>query len=196
MFKNFMFLCFCIVTFSMCNKKEQNIKNTAIKKPTMSVAVKHKKPHQLEVSNQEKINSWKEYTDINEFLVRFESISPSQALNNALELKDLSKKLKDSLKLDNLKNTSLKARLNVLENEVLRLADMADIAAITPKEVNLQVDKIFLVFGSLNAKINAHYKQKKLEKELDLDNFLKLDSSEVRKPKQLELKKDLIRKNE
>lgn len=182
MSKHFITLFFCVLVVFACDKKEQKEAKVITKKPEMSIAVKHTISSPLDAKTEKKIGEWKEYADVKEFLSRFENISPNQALSNALELKDLAKKLKDSIRIEELKTPAFKARVNVLENETLRLADMTYIPAITPNEVNGQVKKMFLVFGSLNAKIKAHYQQKSLDKDLNLDSFLVLDSTELRKP--------------
>lgn len=61
---------------------------------------------------------------------------------------------------------------------------MTYIPAITAKEINAQIDKIFLVFGSVNAKINTIFNKKRLDEDFNLENFLKLDSSEIKKPRE------------
>lgn len=181
MLKKIVFLLFLSFFLYHCKKSSQQEK-IEVKKPEMSIANQHKKYNELDKFSSEKIANWKEYTALKEFLNRFESISPNNALNNALELKDLTKQLKDSIRIEELKNRAFKARVNVLENEALRLADMTYIPTIGPKEVNNQVDKIFLIFGSLNTKITSFYKQEQLNKDIDLKDFLSLDSTESRRP--------------
>ena len=127
-------------------------------------------------------------------LNRFEKISPNEALNNALNLKDLAKDLKDSLKIKNFKISSFEARLNVLLNEALRLADMTKIPAIKAEEVNNQVAKILLIFSSLNEKINTVYIQEKFEDEInveDLNTNLRLKKLESKLGKSLKANKNL-----
>ena len=89
--------------------------------------------------------------------------------------------MKDSLAIKSLKTPAFKSRMNVLENEILRLLDMNEIPAITAKEVNAQIDKMFLVFGSLNDKINTVYDQEKFNKEINLDDFFVLERDSIAK---------------
>lgn len=194
MSKHFILLFFFIFIVFACKKQEEKATKAIEKKPEMSIAVKHKASMTLDTKTEKSMGEWREYLEVKEFLSRFEKVSPNEALSNALELKDLTKKLKDSIRINELKTPAFKARVNVLENEALRLADMTYIPAITPDEVNKQVEKLFLVFGSLNAKIKAHYQQKRLDKDLNLDSFLVLDSTELRKSTN-SLSREKFRKN-
>jgi len=97
--------------------------------------------------------------------------------------------LEDSLNIDLFKTRSFKSRLHVLENEVMRLEDMSNIQAITTQEVNLQIDKIFLVFTSLNDKINTAFNQEKFEKDIDLGDFFTMDKKELIEDEKLPKKK-------
>jgi uncharacterized membrane protein len=78
--------------------------------------------------------------------------------------------MKDSIRPKELINSSFRTRVNVLENEALRLKDMTFINAVTSKEINLQVDKIMAAFSATNSKINTVYSQLEVEKEIQLDN--------------------------
>lgn len=178
MYKQFLIYFLGAILFFGCKKEAQKTEEV-VEKPQMSIAVAHKRNAVLNALSQEKIKAWKEYNSVSDFLTRFENISPSQALSNASEVKDLCKKLKDSIRIDDLKTPAFKSRLNVFENEVLRLADMNSIPAITPKEVNLQVDKLFLLFSSINEKINTVFTQKQFDKGIDMEDFFKLDSTEM-----------------
>lgn len=174
--------CFFLLILS-CEKATQQEKVIA-KKPEMSIISKHKRGFPLKQLSAKKVKDWKEYNELNNFLERFENTSPNEALSNALELKKITKRLKDSIRITDFKTDAFKARINVLENETLRLADMTYIPAITAKEINAQIDKIFLVFGSVNAKINTIFNKKRLDEDFNLENFLKLDSSEIKKPRE------------
>jgi len=88
-------------------------------------------------------------------------------LNNAIQLSEVVKFLKDSIRPTELLNLSFRTRVNVLENEALRLKDMTFITAITAKEVNVQVDKIIAAFSATNSKINTIYSQLEVEKDID-----------------------------
>lgn len=179
---------FAFLSFYTCSKKNEQVKNE-VKKPEMSIKVKHLAPKTLNKIASKELESWKSHNDLGVFLKRFENTSPNEALSNALELKDLIKKIKENITINELNTPAFRARLNVLENEALRLADMTYIPAITPKEVNTQINKIFLVFSSLNAKINTVYNQKLFNDEIDLNSFFELDSTKITKEKTTKLPK-------
>lgn len=181
----FIFLSFFGLLLSCKNDVQQEKKEQ--QKPAMTQVIVHKKGTNLTAYTLKKTKNWKNYNELATFLHRFETSSPNEALNNAVELKDLVKKVKDSIDHKLFKTSSFRSRLNVLENEVLRLVDMTKIPSITANEVNNQVSKTLLIFGSVNAKINAVFAQQKMEEAIDLSNFFKLDSSEI-KNRRIDLK--------
>lgn len=129
---------------------------------------------------QKEISSWSELEVLKNFLVRFKKASPKQVLSNAIELKELVKILKESTKPELLNTPSFETRVNILENEVLRLADMTKIPAITTNEVNTQVDKIIVSFSAINNKINTVFTKKKFEDEITIDiSSIGLDSTKI-----------------
>lgn len=160
---------FLLISFS-CQQKESK-KNTEIQKTGMNTVVKHLKYTQLDKSSRKEIENWKEYFIIDKFTKQLENTTATEALNNALELKTLTQQLKDSLNIKTLKTPAFKARINVFENEVLRLADMTYIPSITSKEVNNQVKKVFSLFGSINHKINTVYAKKRFDKAIKVDSL-------------------------
>jgi hypothetical protein len=147
-------------------KQEQNNQ-----KPTKGVVISHSKTVVLESTSEANISNWKEYQSVADHLKIFSSISANEALNNALQLSSLVKKMKDSIRPKNLINPSFRTRINVLENEVLRLKDMTYITAITTKEVNQQVEKVLEAFSATNSKINTVYSQLEVEKEIQINQF-------------------------
>ena len=86
--------------------------------------------------------------------------------------------MKDSLSVEKLNKKNVVARINVLENEALRLADMATISSITNQEVKTEVDKIVELFDALNSKINTIYKTEELQKSLEIDTETPIDIDE------------------
>ncbi|WP_372793156.1 hypothetical protein [Lutibacter sp.] len=115
------------------------------------------------------ISEWKEYRDVDEFIIKYYNISNMEALNYAKELSDLVQLMKDSIRIEELKELNMMARFNVLHNETLRLADMATIPAISSEEVKEEVGKIVEVYSSLNSKINTIYKAEELQNSLEVD---------------------------
>ncbi|MDG1529447.1 MAG: hypothetical protein P8I51_00260 [Polaribacter sp.] len=133
----------------------------------MNIVQKHDVPLNLEKQSINKIENWNEYQSVTENLELFSSISPSEALNNAIKLSEVVKFLKDSIRPKELINLSFRTRVNVLENETLRLKDMTFIPAITANEVNTQVDKILAAFSATNSKINTVYSQLEVEQDIE-----------------------------
>lgn len=132
----------------------------------MSIIQKHNSIVLLENSSKNYVANWTEYQSVNEHLKKFSSISANEALNNALKLSDLVKLLKDSIRPEELINLPFRTRINVLDNEALRLKDMTFIPAITANEVTAQVEKIIAAFSATNSKINTVYTQLEVEKDL------------------------------
>jgi hypothetical protein len=133
----------------------------------MNIVQKHDVPLNLEKQSINKIENWNEYQSVTENLELFSSISPSEALNNAIKLSEVVKFLKDSIRPKELINLSFRTRVNVLENETLRLKDMTFIPAITANDVNTQVDKILAAFSATNSKINTIYSQLEVEQDIE-----------------------------
>jgi len=112
---------------------------------------------------QSDIDNWKAYQEVRIFLEQYRNISPSEALNNARELNEISKNLGDSIKPLFLETPAFNARINLFFNETSRLYDMSSITAIEAPEVNRQVAKILNAFSSINLKINGILEQNEFE---------------------------------
>lgn len=186
MLKQFLSLILLTTLTISCNEKEQKKENVLVEKTNMNIQKKHSTPSKLSAISTKEMKNWKEYNELNSFIGKFENTSPSKALANILDLKDISKKFKDTIRVNDLKTSAFRARLNVFNNEVLRLADMSYIGAITAEEVNEQVGKIVLIYSSINDKINAVYAKKEFDKTINLDNFFVLDSVKKTTPKKTE----------
>lgn len=120
-------------------------------------------------SAKKETENWIEYKTLDDFLINYYAISKSKALLNAKELVTLVKQLKDTIRVEKLNKPSVLARINTLENEVLRLEDMATISAITFNEVAEEVKTILTVYEAFKAKINTIYKAEALQEALDID---------------------------
>jgi hypothetical protein len=162
--RNFLILFFLV--FLSCNSNNANQK-TKVQKSDMNIVQKHDVSLNLEKQSINKIENWNEYQSVTENLELFSSISPSEALNNAIKLSEVVKFLKNSIRPKELINLSFRTRVNVLENETLRLKDMTFIPAITANEVNTQVDKILAAFSATNSKINTVYSQLEVEQDIE-----------------------------
>ena len=146
----------------------------------MSIAKMHTATENVLSSYLKEVKDWNELQDIDSFFVKFRKITPNEALSNAIELKDLIKRLKDSVKPEKFKIPSLTARINILYNEALRLADLTRIGAIKAPEVNTQVDKTMDAFSNINIKINTILAKMRFENEIDIDvTFIGLDTTKM-----------------
>lgn len=110
------------------------------------------------------VSNWKEYNAFADFLaINYQKTNNQQALENAERLSNLSKNLKDSLLPQSINQVSLKARINLLYSETLRMYDMATIPTISDDSVHAQIEKVYVAFSALNAKINEMLEQKELQ---------------------------------
>lgn len=116
------------------------------------------------------LEDWKEYNNVDEFVLKFYNISILEALTNARELSELIKAMRDTIRVDKLDQLNVIARFNVLHNESLRLADMANIPSIKDEEVKEEVTKILEVFSAVNSKINTIYRAEDIQNSLDDDS--------------------------
>ena len=146
----------------------------------MSIAKMHTATENVLSSYLKEVKDWNELQDIDSFFVKYRKITPNEALSNAIELKDLIKRLNDSVKPEKFKIPSLTARINILYNEALRLADLTRIGAIKAQEVNTQVDKTMDAFSNINTKINTILAKMRFENEIDIDvTFIGLDTTKM-----------------
>lgn len=128
------------------------------------------------------IENWQEYHSVSEFMPKFHNTSVKGALINSMQFYELSAHLKDSIRVKHFDNPSFKIRLNVLNNQALRLFDMDSIPNITNKEVIKEVNNIINAYNSINIKINNMVKRNILTKDLSgFDHvFNHLDSLQIK----------------
>ncbi len=160
--KQIVIIFFAVFLFSCKNNKE--VSTTIFTNPKLSTVQNHSAFETVKQEYEKEIKGWNELKILTSFMHRFESVSANEALSNALELRDLVKNLKDSSKPKMFDTPSFKARVNVLHNEALRLADITFIPRIKAEEVNMQVEKTLAGFSYLNSKINAVLDKKYYEK--------------------------------
>jgi len=158
---------FFLFFWSCQNGNNTAVQDTKIKKSEMNIGKKHTSALALESISKSKVANWKEYQIVTDNLKQFSVISANEALNNALKLSEEIKFLKDSIRPKELLNLSFRTRVNVLENEALRLKDMTFISSISATEVHAQVNKIIAAFSATNSKINTTYSQLKVEQDID-----------------------------
>jgi hypothetical protein len=199
--KNYLYFLIFTILFS-CSKTQKKKEGllTEELKPSASIIRNHEQYKNVKEAISVKLDNWKQYRNLSDFIKKFNRISANEALNNGLELKDLVESLRDSLKPTTLEVPSFNARVNILHNEALRLSDMTFISAITPKEVHAQVNNILYAFSCVNAKINTIYLQKTFEDTMDIDDFYigldstKLDTASMRKIQSTEVKEQPLKK--
>ena len=121
------------------------------------------------------ISEWKEYQDVDDFIIKFYNISNGEALSYAEELAELIQAMKDTVRVEKLKELNITARFNVLHNEALRLADMSTIPSIKEEEVKEEVSKILEIYSAVNSKINTIYKVEELQNSLEVDSEIPID---------------------
>ncbi|MEQ6123776.1 hypothetical protein AAON49_06205 [Pseudotenacibaculum sp. MALMAid0570] len=168
----YLFVLFIFVSFFSCQGKKQE-GDVAVEKSEFSIPQKHKKTQSLHSKTLKEIDNWQEYEAVKDFLEKFHSISPNEALNNSKELNDLVKSFRDSIKPSFLESPAFNARVSLLHNETLRMYDMSSISSIKVNEVNLQVDKVLDAFSSINSKMNTIIKQIELDKDVNDPKFNK-----------------------
>jgi len=178
--KSLFYFLISLFLFSCDEKPQEKTSNIIKKKPLSSVAQKHNSYTLVSSMFKKEIANWEEYQHLNTFLIPFKNTSPNEALSNALELRDLVKSVKDSIKPASLETPAFNARINVLYNESLRLADMTFISAIKPTEVNAQVRKILHTFSAVNSKINTIFLQERFENGVEIDGvFIGIDTTKI-----------------
>jgi hypothetical protein len=159
------------------NQEKEAIKKP---KPLMSLVETHNATENINTIFLKEVKDWDELKAIDSFFVKFRKISPNEILSNAIELKDLIKNLKDSVKPKNFNILSLDARINILYTEALRLADLTEIGAIKAAEVNTQLDKTMTAFSNVAIKINTVLEKINFENEIDIEvTFIGLDTTKI-----------------
>ena len=126
--------------------------------------------------------NWKEYRDVDELLLKYYSITTLEALTDARELSNLVELMGDSIRVEKLKKPNIIARINVLHNEALRLADMATIPSISTKEVKEEVSNIVLIYSAINSKINTIYQAETIQNALEVDTEVPIEIQERTTP--------------
>ncbi len=175
-----LFFFFSIALFFSCNKEEKKEAVFKQKKSELSISKQYKPIEEIRPIFKKETENWGELNTLHVFLERFKKTSPNEVLSNALELKSLVNNLKDSIKPKIFDTPSFNARINILSNEVLRLADMTFIPAIKAEEVTIQTEKILNASSAVNAKINAIISKKKFEDAINIDvSYIGLDSTKI-----------------
>ena len=165
-------LFFLFIGLSACqeNKEKKLIKEHLSKKENV---ISIDAPLTLNKETSKSVSKWKEYGDFKQYFDQFLKTTSSEALNNADELNTLAKQLKDSIRIPAFKIPAFKARLNVLQNETMRLKDMTTIPNLTENDVKNQLIKILNALDATNAKLNSMILQQQVEEDISGVKFLK-----------------------
>ncbi|MFT7441669.1 MAG: hypothetical protein ACI9Q3_000026 [Maribacter sp.] len=177
--KNSLFFLVFVIFFS-CDKKKVGVVQKQEIKSLLSVVKNYNFAEKVNPLFIKDIEDWEELKAVDNFLSRFKKASPNEILSNALELKELVQSLKDGTKPLLFENASFNTRVNILQNETLRLSDMTFIPAIKAEEVTTQTDKIMNAFSAVNSKVNSILLKKGFEDDIDLDiDYIGLDSTKI-----------------
>lgn len=192
-----------LILFSIisCDKKQEKTNQEQDVKTLFSVVNEFSSVKKVKTIYSNDIEDWEEFKTVDNFLERFQKVSPKEVLSNALELEGLVKSLKDSVKPPLFDNPSFKSRINIFYNETLRLSDMTNIPSIRADEVNLQTEKIIDAFSAVNSKVNLILSKKRFEDAIHVDvDFIGLDSTKIDSVSKVSIKnnsleKGLLKKN-
>ncbi len=159
------FLVFISFLLFSCNSNKKGVK---AQESTDSISLSKERVTSapailLEQKPAGEISKWKHYQKASELIKSYYNITVYEALKNAPELVNLTEKLKDSIQIEKLETPGIKARLNVLHNEALRLQDMSKIPSITDEEVKQEVQKMLKIYSAINSKINSIYRIEEYE---------------------------------
>ena len=93
-----------LLTFSCTGgKRTQANENTIDSLVINSERITNSLGEMLSPDAKEELSAWKEYNDVDEFVIAYYNISVTEALNNADELEGLVKLMKDSIRIESLK---------------------------------------------------------------------------------------------
>lgn len=172
-------LCF-VLTLESCKKQVITDNENKTEQALLSVVQSFKKPDDIMPQYKKEVENWTHYRNLASFMERFEKASANEVLSNAMELENMVKTLKDSVNPKPFDFDALKARINILHNESLRLSDMTNIPAITTTEVIEQTKKTINAYSSINSKINTILTKKKFEDAVQIDvKYIGLDSTKI-----------------
>lgn len=160
------------LTFSCQKDKKEAEKNNYSERFIDSLATRESflLKEKLQPAAKEMTKDWNEYNKVNELLNEYRTTTASEIKLNAKELARLTRELKDSIRIETFKDPAYRIRLNVLNNEALRLADMSEIPSITETAIFKEYQKVFDAFSAINSKLNNATKKEKINK--DLKDFL------------------------
>lgn len=154
--KNKIFLCVCIsIMLFSCKKKTNDVVGDDEVEMVEQDLIVSNIGVQLSKESAKELESWAEYQMAKSILDGYTSITKGRALENAKNLSDLVRGMKDSKYPEIIDRDDVIIRLSVLLNHSLRLQDMRAISSISDEEVEAEIRKMLTAYSSLNDKINA-----------------------------------------
>jgi hypothetical protein len=166
-------LFFFILLISFACKKSETDENKTISEKVKDTVLKNYTLHitePLRPKAMELTKEWKEYQKVDKFLQNNHQKNAEETLLNADELARLTQELKDSIRIETFNTPDYKIRLNVINNEALRLKDMSSIPNLSENEVLNEYEKVFKAFTALNSKLNNRVTKEKINE--DLKDFI------------------------
>jgi hypothetical protein len=151
-----------------CKNKEQRAEEATSVEAVETSLIKSEQPiTKLNPKSEALISSWPEYRQFDDLISRYQEITMNEALLNSVELSEMARQLKDSIRIEKLNVPEVKIRLNVVYSEALRLADMSTIPTVTEEMVARENDNLIAAYSALNMKINNMNLQDQLNSEIN-----------------------------
>ena len=191
-----LFIAIIFITIISCNPdKENNIVEVETiklqeKATISSIGITLSPKAKKEVAN------WEKYQLIETKMQRYQSITKSEATQNAKELSLLIEDASDTIDVKILDRPDVKMRFNVMYNHAFRLNDMMSITSITEDEVMTEVTRLLDAYSSLNDKFNVVYKIDEYKNSFgitELDTSIFIGKGTMLSDDEMPVNKELIR---
>ncbi|PCI11853.1 MAG: hypothetical protein COB73_00665 [Flavobacteriaceae bacterium] len=191
-----LFIAIIFITIISCtpdeDKKMDEVKTTTLqeKAKVSSIGIT------LSPTAKKEVASWEKYQLIETKMQRYQSVTKSEALQNARDLSLLIEDVLDTIDVKILDRPDVKMRFNVLYNHAFRLHDMLSITSISEEEVMTEVTRLLDAYSAVNDKINVVYKIEEYKKSFgitELDTMMFADKSGMISGDEAPLQEELMR---
>jgi len=145
---------------------------------------------------KKELADWEKYQLIETKMQRYQSITKSEAVQNARELSLLIEDASDTIDVKILDRPDVKMRFNVLYWPAYRLHDMMSISSISEEEVMTEVTRLLDAYSSVNDKINVVYKIEEYKNSygiIELDTAIFAGKGEMMIEEREPIREELIR---